>query len=116
MIISRGAYNFIGPRADESAKYFDTVISHGYTGDLLYLAWESAHKFGQQMTGPRIASYRDGVAMGERALEAAEYIDGKREEIFSNLPQLNRSKLLKEAMSEHFRSAEQEYGVKFRKL
>ena len=62
--IQRGDYWIVGAGAEKSAHYYDTVISHGYNGDLLYLAWDSAHKFGQRMVGENIASYRDGIVRG----------------------------------------------------
>ena len=111
--IRRGDYWFIGPRASDSAKYYDLVISHGYNGDLLYLAWEAAHKFGQKMIGPQVVSYRDGVVCGERADEAALFIDQKYSELFALLPQENRKKTLSVKMQEYYLLAEQRYGVSF---
>ena len=114
--VKRDKFIFIGPRADESAKYYDIVISHGYDGDLVYVAWESAHKFGQRMTGPNVASYRDGVVFGEKARDAAIYIDQKREEVFSSLPVKNRKTALKEKMREHYIFAEEFYHVSFKMM
>lgn len=111
--VTRGDYCFIGPGAKDSAKFFDIAISNGYDGDLLYLAWESAHKFGQRMTGPDLASYRDGIVKGENALAAAEYVDLKRNELYDSLPKFNRSRLLKEEMKKVFLFAMEEYGVLF---
>ena len=111
--IQRGDYWFIGEGADKSAKYYDIVISHGYKGDLLYLAWDSAHKFGQRMVGENIASFRDGIVRGALAYEAAVYIDQKRQAVYSSLPEFNRSKLLKEQMLEHFWYAREFYNVSF---
>ena len=115
-MVRRNGYTFIGSRAEESAQYFDSVLSHGYSGELLYLAWESAHKFSQRMIGMNVASYREGIVKGEKALKAAEFIDQKRKEIFDSLPEQNRSKLLKEAMVKQYEYAEQYYGVIFQTM
>lgn len=114
--IQRGDYWFIGNGAEASAHYYDIVISHGYDGDLLYLAWDSARKFGQRMLGENIASFRDGIVRGPLAHEAAVYIDQKRDEVYSSLPEFNRSKLLKILMQEHFQYAEEHYNVSFEKM
>ena len=114
--IQRGDYWIVGAGAEKSAHYYDTVVSHGYNGDLLYLAWDSAHKFGQRMVGENIASYRDGIVRGARALEAAVFIDQKRKEVYSSLPEFNRSKLLKILMQEHFQYAEEFYNVTFERM
>ena len=111
--IQRGDFWFIGDRAEKSAKYYDIVISHGYTGRLLYLAWDAAHKFCQRMVGENIASFHGGVVHGEQALEAAEYIDQKRDEIYASLPEFNRRRVLREMMFEHYLYAEMYYQVTF---
>ena len=114
--VYRGEYCFIGPRAEDSAKYYDIVISHGYDGDPLYLAWDAAHKFGQRMVGPNVASYRDGVICGERAEEAADFIDKKRAEIFASLPEQNRKKALREGMWGEYLYVEEHFGVTFKRM
>ena len=114
--VQRGEYTFIGPKAERSAGYYDIVISHGYDGDMLYLAWDAAHKFGQMVVGPGIVSYRDGIVLGERAQEAAAYIDEKRKEIYASLPEFNRSKLLWSQMLEHYLYAEEYFNVSFKPM
>lgn len=107
----RDQYCFMGPKAAASAQYYDTVISHGYSGDTVYLAWDSAHKFGTRMISDNIASFRDGITIGEEALQAAEHIDEEYRKAFSSCEVYGRSKRMKELMQQVYANAEKEFGV-----
>ena len=114
--ITRGEYTFVGSKAAFSANYYDYVVSHEHHGDLLYLAWEAAHKFGQRMIGENVASFRDGIVLGSNALDAAEAIDRKREDVYRSLPEFNRSKKLKSVMNEYYQFISIYYQVTIRKM
>ena len=109
MRIQRGEYFFSGRKAEDSAKYYD-IISKRTIVDEIYKLWDAAHKFGSRLEGPGVASFRDGIIIGENALEA-EYIDRKRKEIFDSLPELNRSRSLKEKMTPQYCFIEDHFEV-----
>ncbi len=110
MRIQRGVYFFSGPKAEDSAYYYD-IISKRTSIDEIDKLWDAAHKFGSRLEGPDVASFRDGIILGKYALEAAEYIDGKRTEIFDSLPEFNRSKSMKERMVTQYCFIEEHFGV-----
>ena len=115
-IVKRDKYSFIGPKAEDAAKYYDTVISHGYNGDMIYLAWDAAHKFGMRMTSDKLASFRDGVAIGEGAILAAEFIDKEYKRIYQRSEKVGRSQKMKMLMVEVYKTVEKKYGVEVRLL
>ena len=96
----RHGYIFTGLRTADSVKYYDTVLSHGYEGSKMYLAWDAAHKFGSRMVCENVASFRNGIVRGIRALEAAEYIDNEYEIAHASCEEYGRSKKMKSLMKE----------------
>ena len=48
-IVQRGIYTFEGPKASQSAHYYDIALYHGYSGDKNALALDAAHKFGAKL-------------------------------------------------------------------
>ena len=112
----RDGYSFVGFRASDSVEYYDAVICRGYKGKKDYLAWDSAHKFGTRMFGNNIASFRNGITIGERALEAAEFIDTEYRIAYSSCEEYGRSKKMKMLMQEVYDRAKQLYGVEIELL
>ena len=110
--IKRNQFCFIGPKAESSANYYDTVLSHGYSGDIVFLAWESAHKFGTRVISDNLASFKDGIAIGEDALTAAEYIDAEYQKAFMSCDEYGRGKKMKDIMNKIYDSAENQFAVK----
>lgn len=110
-VIKRDQYCFMGSRALDSAKYYDTVLSHGYNGDMVFLAWEAAHKFGSRMFSDKLASFRNGVTIGEEALFAAEYIDEEYRKAYASCEEYGRSKKMKDLMSVVYAEAERTFKV-----
>lgn len=109
----RDGYTFIGPKAADSVKYYDLVISHGYSVDMHFLALDAAHKFGSKVIGHGGAySLRGGWVEGENAEEAAEYIDAEWKKHYAACPEFNRSKLMREKMQTVYKEAEEKYGVR----
>ena len=119
MEVKRGEYTFLGPKAEKSAHFYDVCMKmhEGVKENdpMLYrkIVWESAHKFGARVIGHGFASTRDGVFYGEKALEAAEFVDKTRDELFDKLPEYNRSHTLRTAVAEVIRSAEVQFGVRY---
>ena len=109
--VKRDEYCFLGPKAEESGKYYDAVLSHGYDGDMCYLAWDAAHKFGTKMVGNKIASFRNGITIGTEALAAAEFIDEEYQKAFASCEEFGRSKRMRELMRAVYALAEQRYAV-----
>ena len=114
--VFRDKYCFWGSRAEDSAHYYDLVISHGYAGDMDYLAWDAAHKFGMRMTAPSLASFRDGITMGENALTAAEFLDRERSVAFASCEEYGRKKRMQELMALKYDAARENYGVEIKFL
>lgn len=112
----RDGYSFVGFRASDSVEYYDAVIRRGYKGNKDYLAWDSAHKFGARMSGNNIASFRNGITIGERALEAAEFIDAEYRIAYSSCEEYGRSKKMKLLMHDVYDQAIQIYAVKIEVL
>ena len=112
--VTRDNYNFVGPRAEDSAKYYDTVISHGYEGDMIYLAWDSAHKFGTRMTAENMASFRSGVVIGNNALSVAEFLDLAYDRVYSLSEQEGRSKRVKSFMASMYDLVKNEFGIEIK--
>ena len=113
---TRDGYSFVGLRASDSVEYYDTVLRNGYNGNMNYLAWDSAHKFGTRMSGNNIASFRNGITVGERALEAAEFIDSEYRIAYSSCEEYGRSKKMKVLMQDAYDRAIQLYAVKIELL
>ncbi|MBP3210626.1 MAG: hypothetical protein J6M64_12095 [Oscillospiraceae bacterium] len=119
MEVKRDQYTFIGASAEKSAHFYDVCMKmHEGVKENdpeLYrkIAWESAHKFGSRAVTNGYASTSMGACKGERALEAAEFIDRREMEIYSSLPEFGRRKAMAEAMSNVVAEAEKTYGVKF---
>ena len=117
--VKRDQYTFIGAIAEKSARFYDTCMKmHEGVKENdpeLYrkIVWESAHKFGSRAVTIGYASTSGGACEGERALEAAEFIDRREMEIYSSLPEFGRRKAMMEAMSIVVAEAEKTYGVKF---
>lgn len=116
MEIIRDKYTFIGDKAEESVKYYDLVTSNNSDIEKDYIAWEAAHKFGQKMIGPGIASFRDGIVKGKNAVEVAEYLDNKWNSFIQRLPKQNRRKLIKEKMTEVINGLTEQYDVEIERL
>ena len=113
----RNAFFFTGLRAADSVKYYDTVLSHGSEGiNMLYLAWDAAHKFGSRMTGENIASFRNGIVRGIRALEAAEYIDNAYKIAYASCEEYGRSKKMRALMQEVYVQAYRKFNVEIELL
>ena len=112
--IMRGNYCFLGPKAEAAAEYYDIVMSHGYNGDLDHLAWDAAHKFGMQMTGPNIASFRDGIAIGERSSEAAEWLDAEYYTAFASCDVHGRKAKMREIMHCAYAKAKEDFLVEIK--
>lgn len=110
----RDQFCFIGPKSKDSAKYYDTVCSHKSNVDRVYLAWDSAHKFGTRMISERLASFRNGVTIGEKALQAAEFIDEEYQKAFASCEEYGRSKRMREQMSVVYATAEREFGIEIK--
>ena len=104
-------YCFVGDKAVDSVEYFKAVISHGYDGDKVALAWDAAHKFGNKMTTENIASFYDGIVVGENALVASEYIDKERDSAYNSCEKFGRSKRMKELMLAIYDKTKEMYNV-----
>lgn len=113
-VVKRDKYCFVGPKADASARYYDTVISHRYRGDMDFLAWESAHEFGTRMFSDNMASFRDGVVIGKNALKAAEYIDEEYRKAFASCDEYGRSKRMEDLMTKVYSNAEIDFDVEIK--
>ena len=81
-----------------------------------YLAWDAAHKFGMRMTAPSLASFRDGITMGENALAAAEFLDRERSVAFASCEEYGRKKRMQELMALKYDAARENYGVEIKFL
>ena len=114
--VTRDKYCFIGPRAEDSAHYYDIVISHGYEGDMDYLAWDAAHKFGMRMIGPNMASFRDGITIGERASAAAEFLDAEYSSAFASCEEYGRKSNMRDLMMVAYAKAKKMYDIEIRTL
>ena len=114
--VVRDKYSFWGSRAEDSAHYYDLVISYGYTGDMDYLAWDAAHKFGMRMTAPGIASFLNGITIGDNALHAAEFLDNERRIAFASCEEYGRKKKMQELMASKYDMAREIYGVEIKLL
>lgn len=112
--IKRNEFTFDGPKAVESAKYYDTVMRYGYNGDVVFLAWDSAHKFGVRMIADKMASFKYGLTLGKNALVAAEFIDNEYDKAYRKCDQIGRSKKMKSCMEEIYLIARAEYGVEIK--
>lgn len=112
----RGPYSFSGRKAADSAKYYDIVLSHGYDGDMTYLAWDSAHKFGSRVKGPGFVSYRHGLVFGDHAAEAAEFFDSEWTKAFEACPEEGRRTKMAVISNELKLATEEQYNVKIRVL
>ena len=101
MELERDIYKFIGNNAEESVKYYDKVVSFdNISVDRDYIAWDAAHKFGSHVIGPGMASFRDGMVYGEKAVEAATFLDDMRGKIYGMLPEYNRGNIMRLLMPE----------------
>ena len=114
--IEHNQYIFDGPRANDSITYFDIVLSHGYNGDMDCLAWDSAHKFGVRVIGANLASFKYGLVYGEKALDAAIFIDEEYIKAYSSCEEVGRRKKMKLLMIEIYSSAKMKYQVELRLL
>ena len=109
--INRDGYSFIGRKAENSAEYYDTVLKHGYDGNMDYLAWDAAHKFGSLMMGSDIASFSNGILKGKHAAEAAYYIEEGKTSFLNTLEKEGRKEKLRTFMREKINEAEQKYNI-----
>lgn len=114
--IMRDKYCFFGSRAQDSAHYYDIVMSHKYTGDMDYLAWDAAHKFGSRMTAPGLASFRNGITIGESALTAAEFLDAEYQSAYASCEEYGRRKRMQELMALAYSKARKLYDVEIKLL
>lgn len=112
--IQRDQYTFIGRNVQASAEYYDIIISHGYNGNMLYLAWDAAHKFGNRMISKDVASFRDGVAIGQNAFSAAEFTDIEQIKAYSSGEKYGRKKRMKDFMTRIYAEAERRYDVELK--
>ena len=110
--VTRVPYIFCGPKAEKAAGYYDVVVSHGFDGDMEYLVWDAAHKFGARVVGPGFASYHHGMIIGNRAKEAAEYFDNKWDDAFQKCQEVGRRKIMREVADKLKCAVEKEYEVK----
>lgn len=109
--VTRTPFVFIGKKAEQSAKYYDTVLSHGYQGELIALAWEAAHKFGAQFMAAGVVSFRHGLIYGEKAREAADYYNEKWGTKFSNCPETGRRASMRSFSRELLKETENMFDV-----
>ena len=109
--VTRGSFVFSGRKAEESAHYFDIVLSRGYHGNLGRLAWDAAHKFGSRVMGSEFVSFRHGLIRGERACEAADFFDTKWAEAFANCPAEGRRASMRTYGRELLAETEGKFGV-----
>ena len=110
----RNKYQFTGPRAGDSVKYYDNVVSHRNDVSTLntdYLAWDAAHKFGTRVTAPDMASFRNGIVIGQNALAAAEFLDNEYRIAYNSCEIPGRSRKMKELMEIVYAVAEEKYDV-----
>ncbi len=110
--VKRDGFIFKGHKAEDSAKFYDIVISHGYKGDKLTLARESAHKFGSDAICPGIASFRHGLKFGDKAEEAAAYFNSRWKKAFGECEQENRRAKMRVILHELLQVTETEFGVR----
>lgn len=59
--MNQGKYLFEGANPSKSVKYYEIVIRNGYDGDLDELAYDDAHKFGNNVRFDNMASFRHGI-------------------------------------------------------
>ncbi len=109
--VTRGIYIFRGQKAEKSAEYYDIVLSHGYSGDMNWLAYDAAQKFGNRMIMKGVASFLHGTFHGERAEEASEYFDRSWKEAFDACPQEGRRKHMAEILNILLLETEKRYHV-----
>ena len=109
--IVRGPYSFSGSKAADSVKYYDIVISHGYSGDMTYLAWDAAYKFGSRVIGPGFVSYRHGLIYGDNAVDAADFFDSEWEKAFDACPEEGRRAKMRSVSNALKRVTEARYDV-----
>ena len=109
--VTRGSFVFSGRKAEESAHYFDIVLSRGYHGNLGRLAWDAAHKFGSRVMGSEFVSFRHGLILGERACEAAEFFDTNWSEAFAKCPEAGKRALMRSFGRELLTETEDKFGV-----
>lgn len=114
--IMRDKYCFSGSRAQDSAHYYDIVMSHKYTGDMDYLAWDAAHKFGSRMTAPGLASFRNGITIGENALAAAEFLDAEYQTAYASCEEYGRRKRMQELMADVYERARAKFAISIKLL
>ena len=110
-VMKRDIYSFHGPKAEDSVKYFDSVIAQGYNGDMLYLAWDAAHKFGSRMTSDNITSFRWGIVIGDNSLKAAEFLDSEYEAAYKSCEEFGRKEKMKSILGALCASVKTEYSV-----
>jgi len=89
------SYIFIGPRAVDSARFYEVISSQSERHDKDYLAWDAAHKFGSGFIGPNCASFCHGLIYGEKAKEASQYYDQKWKEAFQKCPKMRRQSAMR---------------------
>ena len=112
-------YGFVF-ESERAEQYFYKVV----TGDDCYknerkrrwAAWDAAHKFGSRVTSENMASCRDGIFAGKRALEAAEFADEQIESFYARCPVYNRSHHMAEFKSTLYPEVEAMYDVKFERM
>ena len=106
--------------SEKAVKFFDIVMRNKGTAkseeELLWLAWYSAHKFGSRMTSANLASCGDGIFRGERALEAAEFVDREVQSFKERCPQHLRSIHVAEFESVTYPEAEAMFNVSFERI
>lgn len=113
--IMRGKYCFSGPKAEQSVKYFDTVLSRGYRGDMDWLAWDAAHKFCTSLMFDGAFAFGDGLIYGERGEEAFEYIREEYRKAYEVCEEFGRRKKMISKKAEIYCRAEELFGVKIRR-
>ena len=110
--VERGSYVFVGKKAEDSAYYYDLVLSRGYDGDLNWLAWDAAHKFGSRLVEKGAVSFQHGVIHGEKAREAAEYFDAKWQEAFDSCPETGRRSTMRSFGRALLKETEEKFSVR----
>ena len=109
--VIRSKYTFIGNKAEDSAKYFDIILSHSPNGDASYLAWDAAHKFGTRVICEDFVSFRFGIIRGKNAQQAAEAFDECWAIAFSSCPEVGRRKIMKFSSNQLKATIEKDYSV-----
>ncbi len=112
--VKRGNYTFSSER---SAQFYDIVTGRNGVPESelenLKLVWYSAHKFGDYAYNDSVCTCTDGCFFGDRAREAAEFVDNEIQAFKARAPVYMRSHHVAEFKSNIFPEVEKMFGVKY---